>query len=586
MSGLRQVLSSSSDKPLLGKALIVMALCGALGGALGWAFDVKTVGLSIFVSFVLGMIVATSPMRMALALVGITGALLVVSATLGVAFAHNALMAALVMAVIAFASAAWSSIAVVGGFFSSLPVLVYVLMTAKAESFVGTSAVWKAAVAAMIGVAAAALVAVLVSIRDPRKADRTITAASWSTDLPANKRGQIVRVLFLDRAPRALQTLSAQAALSVMIHRWFVKAGVTEPAAAFAQADANRKAIAGAIVPPGRITPRKVSIDTDALTAAAKATSGQQQAVWQLWAQTFEQARVVLGGELILAIARHPLLALARGLLRSLMHPDVAVFRFALQRVLALSVGIFALVLSDGKESYFWVLLTMMSVLQLNAPATFARNVQRAAGTLGGVLLAVVVSLILPKEVLDPWLAGIAMLAGIVWIMRNYAVASMLIAMAVVLLMGVPKGNVAGFAVMRAMDVVIGGAIALLISRFFFHVKARPAQRQAASVGALRAFVAELREVVSSSGPVPLQRLIDLQSAVVTSLGNQQSDIQLLRGDEQAAAQKNYDELVTLSERAYAVASAAVGIARVPVHGALPLESTLESLDSELAALS
>ena len=105
-------------------------------------------------------------------------------------------------------------------------------------------------------------------------------------------------------------------------------------------------------------------------------------------------------------------------------------------------VAIFALVMSHGNENVFWVTLTLVSVLQTNMPQTLVKTVQRVAGTLVGVVLAIALSLVLPTAVLVPWLAGAAILVGLAFQRRNYAVMSGLIAFAIVLLFGAPTNKV------------------------------------------------------------------------------------------------------------------------------------------------
>ena len=582
MSGLRDVLSST-DKPLMVKTIVLMGVCGATSAVVGWPLGTGTLGLSVLVGFMLGFIVANVPMVLALNMIVVNGLLLAVSASLGVAVVGHPLLGGIVMAVLALLSAVWMAIPIVGPFFAGLPILVYLVMAAKGQELIGGTPPTDAGIAALAGLAGAAVVAVVVSIRDPRKPDRTLTAAAWSPETPLPRLAMIVRVLFLDAAPRAWQVLAAQATV-VSICRKALGPNSTNDAAAMAAAEQASAAVAAAIPPKGAPTPRTVTMDLSALNAAAAdSTNPTSAAAWHLWFATLSQSQKVLSGDVHPPTLRHPMLALLAALARSIVHPDVALFRYGLQRAIALGIGMGALLYFSGNENVFWVVLTMVSVLQINASATVTRLVQRLAGTLAGVLLAVVVSLVVPKEILVPYLAGLVLLMGVVWMMRNYAVASMCMAFAIVLLIGTPDNRVLTFAGLRALDVAIGGAIALLVTMLVFPVRPLPERRRAAAVTALRAQVARLQADITSPGPQDFPGLVATQTAAFTAITNFASDVALLPAAQQADYADEVAALEVAGEQAFALSAVVVGLADVPITDSTVLDHAIAGLDAQIA---
>ena len=575
---------SSADKPLMVKAIVVMTLCGAAAALVGWPLGTGTLGLSVLVGFMLGFIVANVPMVLALSLIAVNGLLLAVAAALGVAVVGHPLTGAIVMAILALLSAVWMAIPIVGPFFAGLPILVYVLMAAKGQELIGGTPAPDAGIAALAGLVGAAIVAVLVSIRDPRKPDRTLTAAAWKPELPAGKLASIVRVLFLDAAPRPWQVLAAQASVVAICRKAVSADGEDHPAAAAAAEQASA-AVAAAVAPRGAPTPRTVTFDLSAVDTAAGQADGRVGAAWQLWSATLTHAQRVLAGEVSAPVQRHPMLTLLAALVRSILHPDVALFRYGLQRAIALGIGMGALIYFSGNENVFWVVLTLVSVLQVNASATVTRLVQRLVGTLVGVLAAVIIAQVLPKEVLVPYLAGLVLLVGVVWMMRNYAVTSMCMAFAVVLLLGAPADRVLTFAGMRAIDVAIGGVIALIVTWVIFPVRPRPGLRRNAAVSALQAQVAQLRAAVRAPGSPDFDTLIAAQAAALTSISNYASEVLLLPADQRSAHEADADVLDTAGEEAFVLSAVVVGLAGVPITGSEVLRDSLDQLDAQLEQL-
>ncbi|MDQ1247164.1 MAG: hypothetical protein QG597_1534, partial [Actinomycetota bacterium] len=414
---------ASNDAPLAITGIVLSAVSGLLAAGLCTLVDARVVPVGLVIGAILGFIAASAPMFMALRLILLAGLLLVASATFGTLLQHSAIVAALVMAAVAFVTAIWTALPVVGTIFSSLPATVFILLLAKGDEFAKGAPALVVALAGLLAMLPPSLLAVAVSIRDPRKFDRAMTAALWSRTTPANSRGTYSRVLLLDGAPSTLLYLAAHGSLGMVCRSWLENnSDGKDPAvaAAMAQGDANGDAIAAALLPRGPLVPRSAPVDTTAMAPAAARDpaasqadiAGQTTAAWSLWAASQQRSQAALAGDTPQRVAVRPVLLILASLVRNLVHPDVSVFRYGVQRALALGVGAFALVQSRGDENVFWVVISLAAVLQANAPSTVEKVARRSVGTFGGVLLAVALSLILPSRLLVPWVAGVALVAG------------------------------------------------------------------------------------------------------------------------------------------------------------------------------
>ncbi|MFM2438254.1 MAG: hypothetical protein RLZ55_1073, partial [Actinomycetota bacterium] len=217
---------SSTDSPVNWLGAGLMALSGLLAVGLGELLDHRTMPVTAIVGLVLGLVVASAPMFMAIRLLLLNGALIVLAAVLGVSVADNAVAAGLVMAALAFIGAVWTAIPVVGPIFSGLPVLVFLLLVAKSTEFTGGAATAHVALAAAVGIVPPLVLAVVLSIADPRKVDRTLVASAWTTDVPPAKRTLATQVLLLDGAPAPLIYVTTQGVLGIICRDWLVRRGL------------------------------------------------------------------------------------------------------------------------------------------------------------------------------------------------------------------------------------------------------------------------------------------------------------------------------------------------------------------------
>ncbi len=543
--GIKRVISSDEDKPLLLTGVAVSLLCGALAAGLGAAIDTRTAAFSLLVGALLGFIAALVPVFLALRLIALVGLLMVGAAAVALAVKDQPVLAGLAMAALAFAAAIWAGLPIVGMLMSALPVLVFVLIVAKSQEITSGAPVASVVLAGLLGAVPPTLVALALSSRDFHKADRGMAAAIWQSKEPSDDDRLYARLLILNGAPSPLLDLVGYGFVSRLARAWLVARSTSGDSAALDpaaldQGDSNASAVAAALVPKGKLFPRKVTLSTDAMAAQVSAQSGQTSgAAWEIWLTAERQGAAVLEGNQPRRLTLHPLLLMMRALVGSLLRPDASVFRYGVQRALALGVGIAALVASKGNQDVFWVVITLVAVLQSNAPSTLAKVARRTAGTFGGVLVALLVSYVVPASVLVPWVAILVLLAGLAWMSRNYFVTAMASAFGVVLLYGAPKDDVVGFAAARAIDVVIGGIIAALVARLVLPVRPRLEQRRADIVAALQTFSSLVRRGISDPQQVSTAELARAQADVARSTSNLRTDLKLVSDDSLGAAYKD-----------------------------------------------
>lgn len=618
---------SSSESPLNWTGAGLMVVSGAAAAGLGELYDHRTMPVTAIIGLVLGLVVASAPMFMAIRLILLNGVLLVAASALGVGVADNALAAGLVMAVLAFIGAVWTAVPVVGAVFSGLPVLVFLLLVAKAQEFTSGAATLIVAIAAAIGLVAPIALAVLLSIADPRKIDRKLVASAWTPGLPAAQRTLSLQVLLLDGAPAPLIYITTQGVLGLVCREWLLRRGLiaaddseestpaSEPAseaasgpgiakaadapaqvpsaqgqAAAKAAEANGAAVRTALAPRGKAVPRPVTLDTaplaEAAEAAQKAGNAAARGTWQLWASSQEGAAAALNGKFVPRLLIRPAVTIVLALIRSVLRPDVSAFRYGVQRALALGVAIFALVMSHGNENVFWVTLTLVSVLQTNMPQTLVKTVQRVAGTLVGVVLAIALSLVLPTAVLVPWLAGAAILVGLAFQRRNYAVMSGLIAFAIVLLFGAPTNKVLEFAGMRAMDVAIGGVLAAVVARIVLPVHANPAVRREQAIEALRSLQAAIQQRLADPAGISIEKVLGRQANSSTALANLDATVEELSDRRVAAAyQKDTAQLRICNEELFVVGAVVVRLVSNPAPEDLTMDDAMKAIGEQIDQL-
>lgn len=359
-------------------------------------------------------------------------------------------------------------------------------------------------------------------------------------------------VLRLDSAPRALITVGQAAILAMIARSWLEAEKGTDAYRAGIEAQA---AISSALLPRGPIVGRTVTPSVDdaraKLRGAGKdAAEPQASYAWNRWQVALGHGAGVLEGRVPPRAAVFSSGSLTRALVSSVLHVDSAGFRYGVQRAAALGVATFVM-LSTSAPNFYWILLTIFSVLQTNAVATVSKAVQYALGTWIGAVGALLLSLLLPRGVVVIVALGL-IIAGFAWMARNYMVMSVAVAAAVVLISGAPDGEFLKWAGLRAIDVVCGALIAIAVSALVLRVRPQPTRHVEAARSALLATVGRLRSRFQDPGYSPERSVFD-ESRFLRAISNLQADGQLMRDDRPLGAVA--DRLWDLNEQTLALAS-------------------------------
>jgi hypothetical protein len=135
--------------------------------------------------------------------------------------------------------------------------------------------------------------------------------------------------------------------------------------------------------------------------------------------------------------------------------------RYALMRGLLLGVlmGIYA---SDKNQNVFWVFLTVWVTFLPVAEVARERAIRRVAGVMVGCLLVAALAQVMPAALVI-WIGIGAVLLGMMWIWRNYAIWQASVSFLVVALFGdLHRDRFVDWAGKRLLDTIIGVAIAVL----------------------------------------------------------------------------------------------------------------------------
>jgi uncharacterized membrane protein YccC len=184
--------------------------------------------------------------------------------------------------------------------------------------------------------------------------------------------------------------------------------------------------------------------------------------------------------------------ALAR--LRSALRVDDPVFRRAARLGTACAAaGLIAGLLGLGRA--YWAVFAVVVVL--NAPAALDRRraVMRVAGTLGGLVLALVLVRLTGGDQVAGLVAGLlVLLVGVVFMPVNYAAAVLFITGAVGTLFSI-GGDTEDFISYRLLDNAVGAGVVLLIGALVFHTRREYWWRTARATAGL------LADAVASGAP-------------------------------------------------------------------------------------
>ncbi len=121
------------------------------------------------------------------------------------------------------------------------------------------------------------------------------------------------------------------------------------------------------------------------------------------------------------------------------------------------AVGVYQI---SGNHNVFWVALTLFAVLGPDEASTWTKALNRSVGTIAGALLVGALAQVLePQIVIGIGIA--ALIIGVSFMKRNYAVYSAGIAMLIVALFGFGDDQFFEWAGLRILDTVIGVTIAI-----------------------------------------------------------------------------------------------------------------------------
>ncbi len=585
-----------------------MAISGGLGYVADRAFGGNTIVVSVLVGLFLSILAVSAPFVLAMRLILVSGTLMIVMVGLATLAAGTPWLEGVLIGAVLLVGSLWNAIPLFGGLIGTFPAIIFILITSHGSQFAPGASLWRAMLGALFGLLGAVMVALIVGGGDPRKASRNLVAKMWSAGVSREQQGSVLQILRLDSAPAVLTGVLQASILAAMGRDVLTdrdqQEGSPKPEGPIQDAFASDTAIAHALPHRGPLVPRDVGPAVAAtlpkMSAAADAATDQQtKAAWHLWSYGLSRASALLSGSITPPAEVISGNALLIGMWRSLVRPDASAFRFGVQRAVAVGLGVTVLSYSRGSTNVFWVVLSIFTALQADAAATTRKAAQAAVGTWGGAMLAVVLSLFLPKSVLVPWLAIAALVIGFAWMARNYATMTVGLACAIVLVTGAPQDEVIKWAGFRALDVALGAGIAIVASLLILRVKPRPAAHLRGLLRSLERGSAETRRLVESDttwasmGPdesgIWVRKQIDQASQIVRGLSNLRSDVGHLPDDDfyrraVSSTQNCADALFALT--AVTLDSKTGGLTSLVLGGLDQVDGTLAKLDEGLQAQS
>lgn len=553
---LRSALGNAAGMPVAWRNSLAVFLgivtAGVLGSLLDSGAGQKTMPVAIVTGMFLSLLAVVGPFFMSLRLIIAVGALMVVTNSLAVVAAGQPWIAVVGVVILVFCATVWTAIPLVGRLLGTFPTMTYLIILAKGQTFTGGASAGRVALASAVGVLSAIIVLLILSGRDHRKVTRGLVAKAWDPQISWDKQGSILLVLRLDMAGRFLVSLTYDAILS-RIARGRLKE--SDHPTTFADGLAAQAAIATTVKAGGPLVPRTVAPPTGpALAAMASASQAAGPVAtgyaWTHWRRALERAVGTLAGSQPPRKVQFSGGSLTRAAVKSVMRPESASFRYGVQRALALGVGVFIMVRLSSPD-FYWVLLTIFSVLQTNASATISRSAQYAFGTWIGAVAALIVGLLIPQQAAT-YVAAALLVAGFAWLTRNYMVLCVAVAAAVVLLVGSPDGDYLKWAGLRALDVTAGALVAIAVSTLVLRVRPQPQLHIAKAKGALASSAQQIRSRMTDPG-LDSEGMLLAQTRFMQAAINLQSDIDSMR--QSAAVVEALDDLQECRDRVTALAS-------------------------------
>jgi MFS family permease len=479
----------SQSAPIDWKSGIDATLALGLGMVVGAMVSPTTVVLTGVTACLIGMAGGHGSLRVGLRSVVVIGAAAWVAVMMARLVFANPWVAALAMAGVAFLTTVVQALPQFGMNLGVISGWAFFLVVTKD---------WGSAVdapivglAALLSIVVAAVTTILVHIPDPDRDNRRLVAMTFLPATPFSVHGIARSSLRLESDPPLLTSILQSGDIVALGRALASRAAGSDPrvVAALEQAAAAATEISAAMQPRGRLAGRVVpDVDLSALDAAidapdldASARLGLENVKWGL-----TDARAFLEGR------RQPRAAAAwpspaRQVLRSTLSPEAGWFRYGVQRAIALGVGVlaFKLLVPSAAEQVFWVLLTVFVVMQPNQLATARSAFQRGVGTVVGAVLAALLSLAVPPEVLVPYAAGVMLILGVGFGARNPMISAALYGAFMAVMIGVPVDNVPEWAFWRVVATTIGCVLALVLALVVLPARAHPRGRAATARSAI-----------------------------------------------------------------------------------------------------
>ena len=268
MSRLRSLLAGTNQPVNWGiSVLMALAVVVALlvGRAIGTQSPTVTVITAVFVCFA----AAVGPLRMALRLVVALGAAAVGAMALAHATTGNPWVAAFAMATVAFLAAIVVAVPVAGPLLGPLGGMIYFIAAAQHLTSGHTTA--RVVESAAAGVVVAVALAVLLGIRDPRKGSREPSPRrGYRRRRSASRVGRRWCWASIGR-PKVLTALLRGASLATLGTAAARRMAPRDPRLGppLKAAEEQRRAVATALKPRGRLVPRTLPSWGDAVQVAA-----------------------------------------------------------------------------------------------------------------------------------------------------------------------------------------------------------------------------------------------------------------------------------------------------------------------------
>jgi uncharacterized membrane protein YccC len=285
-----------------------------------------------------------------------------------------------------------------------------------------------------------------------------------------------------------------------------------------------------------------------------------------------------------------PLSALAQ--LRAILTPDSLVLRYALRVGLATTIAV-ALAAALGLRRDYWVTITVVIILQPYTGATSQKALQRLLGTVVGGILAALLGAWFHQPAAILALAFVFVTCCVALLPVNYAVFSVFVTPAFVLLAEASAGDW-HLAEVRIVNTAIGGTLALLAARLFWPTpeSSRLASYMAAALAANRDYLRVAATLARDSGPVNPAPLREARRAIGLAAANGEESFQRLLGEHRGPAE-DLEPLMTFLTftRRFAASVAALALAPVPPDAAALqaiqsfAEAAIRAFDDLIAAV-